>query len=76
MPRKSKKFIEKKSATTFLLVHRSQKDANKDSEEHTDLVLRPLLRNDQVSRKKILTHLATGTAISIHNCVSNMLIHL
>jgi hypothetical protein len=44
MPRKSRAFVDKKSATKFTLVHRSQKDVNKDSETHTDLVLRPILK--------------------------------
>ena len=48
MPRKSKPFIDKKTASRFALVHRSQKDAHKDSEKHTDLVLRPILNDGQV----------------------------
>ncbi len=47
-PPKTRKFIDKKNATRFSLVHRSQNDELRDSADHAGLVLRPRADQNQV----------------------------
>ncbi|XP_077991122.1 protein LTV1 homolog isoform X2 [Glandiceps talaboti] len=50
--KKSKKFIDKKKAANFQLVHRSQRDPLQADEESSQHVLRPLETTDEDSRRE------------------------
>ncbi|KAL3868962.1 hypothetical protein ACJMK2_041707 [Sinanodonta woodiana] len=52
MPSKKKKFIDKKNAVTFHLVHRSQKDPLQANDEASQHVLLPVSQNDLAKQKE------------------------
>lgn len=51
---KTRKFIDKKTATRFTLLNRAQSDAHHNSEDHSDLVLKPILRANEVRERASL----------------------